>query len=290
MPAPRVRADHDILARIAQTFAQNASNTRQSLQHTKQRMDVLQGGDWVGQGAAAFFREMTSDVLPALNRLLTSLEQAGQITKMMSDIMKQAEEEAARLFRLDGGGTGADAAAAAAGQAAASGTPGAGEGTLNFGADADQGAVSDHSRQVLRDIMKAAKLDSVTITSTARTPHRQALAMFENIESNGVASQKALYGPNGDKVIDVYVAEHAAGKSQAEIITAMEAKINELGPGNVSRHLADPSTMNVIDIAPSQIADKPAFEAAVAEDSRVSKFLKPPNDPAYHLEIPQPKN
>lgn len=133
MPAPRVRADYDTLTRMAQSFTQHAASTRQSLQQMRQRMDVLQGGDWVGQGATAFFREMTSDVLPAFNRLLTSLEQAGQNTKKMSDIMKQAEEDAARFFRLDGvvgaavpsgaipsepaGGEGAGTAAAATTQA-----------------------------------------------------------------------------------------------------------------------------------------------------------------------------
>jgi hypothetical protein len=214
--------------------------------------------------------------------LVAALDSAAQSASKMSQLIQQAEDEAARLLKL-GGST-----AAASGMGGS--TSGAGTtGSINFGTNADQAAVSVHSRQVLQDIMKSAKLDSVTITSTARTPERQAIAMFDNIESQGVASQKALYGPNGDQVIDVYVAEKAAGKSQAEIISAMEAKINELGPSNVSRHLADPSTMNVIDIAPSQIADRAAFEKAVEADSRVSNFLKPPSDPAYHLEIPQPK-
>jgi hypothetical protein len=266
-------------------------------------MEVLQAGDWVGQGATAFFREMTSDVLPAFNRLLTSLEQAGQNTKKMSDIMKQAEEEAARFFRLDGGigaaavggavasepiggnGVGAAAVGEKAGGAAA---PVAGEGTITFGDDAKQDVVSDHSRKVLQDIMKAAKLDNLTITSTERTPHSQAVAMFDNIQSDGVAGQKDLYGSLGDKVIDVYVAQQAAGKSKDEIISAMAAKINELGPGNLSHHLGDQSVLNVIDIAPSSIPDKAAFEKAVEAETRVLKFIKPPKDPSYHLEIPQP--
>lgn len=290
MTAPRVRADFDVLGRIAQAFAKHASDTRQSLQRIKQQVDTLQSGDWIGKGANAFYQEMNSSVLPSFNRLVSSLERAGQDTKKMSDIMKRAEEEASTYFRLDGGtGAAAGGAASVASAATAGGaTQAAAAGTIHFGANAKQDAVSDYSRRVLQDIMKAAKLDNLTITSTARTPHRQAVAMFENLQSKGVASEKALYGPNGGKVIDVYVAQHAAGKSRAEIIASMEAKINEIGPSKVSRHLADPSTRNVIDIAPSQITDKAAFEAAVKADPRVSKFLKPPQDKAYHLEIPQP--
>ena len=58
-------------------------------------------------------------------------------------------------------------------------------------------------------------------------------------------------------------------------------------PGNVSHHAADPKVLNVVDIAPTSIANTAAFEAAVAADPRVKLFLKPPADPAYHLEIPQ---
>ena len=112
--------------------------------------------------------------------------------------------------------------------------------------------------------------------------------MYGNIESQGVAEQKRLYGRYGDQVIDAYVAAKAEGKSEMEIRAAMVAKINELGPTNVSKHLADPNVLNVIDVSPNSIADREAFEAAVRADPRVSKFLTPSDgDPAYHIEIPQ---
>jgi hypothetical protein len=48
--------------------------------------------------------------------------------------------------------------------------------------------------------------------------------------------------------------------------------------------------LTVIDIAPSSVMNKPAFEAAVRADKRVKLFLGPSNsDPAYHLEIPIPQ-
>lgn len=165
---------------------------------------------------------------------------------------------------------------------------------INFGPNAKQDVVSEYTRGVLKDILAAANLTSALITSTARTPEDQARIMFNNIEAKGVEHQKNLYGPFGDKVIDVYVAEKAAGKTEAQVKAAMVAKIYALGPSNVSKHLADPDLMNVIDIAPSSIANKPAFESAVQAEvtnERISKFLTPDdNDPAYHLEIPQPAN
>ena len=56
-------------------------------------------------------------------------------------------------------------------------------------------------------------------------------------------------------------------------------------------HVADPIKLNVIDIAPSSIDPglRKLFVDAVLGDERVAKYLGPPKDPAYHLEIPQPE-
>ncbi|NOX76363.1 MAG: hypothetical protein GXP17_07085 [Gammaproteobacteria bacterium] len=154
----------------------------------------------------------------------------------------------------------------------------------------DSAKVSAHSRKVLLDIMKISGIAQITITSTARTAHDQARIMFENIERHGVAHQKKLYGTYGDKVIDEFLTLKHNGKSRADIITGLTEKINSLGPRNVSRHAGNPNKLNVVDIAPSSInlAVRKKFESAVSNDSRVSNFLMPPKDPAYHLEIPQP--
>jgi hypothetical protein len=104
-----------------------------------------------------------------------------------------------------------------------------------------------------------------------------------------VAAQKKLYAAAGDSVIDEYVKAKAANKTAIEIKAAMEAKIIAIGPTKVSHHAADPNILCVFDVAPSSITKKSAFEKAVKADKRVNKFITPPLDPGYHLEIPQPK-
>jgi hypothetical protein len=159
---------------------------------------------------------------------------------------------------------------------------------ISFGPNAKRQFVSAQARKVIEDILQAAGLSSCLISSTARTPADQARAMYNNLEANGVASQKALYAAAGDMVIDVYSQAKDAGKTPAQIQAAMAAKIIAIGPAKVSRHCADPKKLVVVDIAPSSIDKKPAFEKAVKADKRVKKFFFPPTDPAYHLEIPQP--
>jgi len=53
----------------------------------------------------------------------------------------------------------------------------------------------------------------------------------------------------------------------------------------VSKHCSD--THYVFDVAPSSIADKRAFVAAARSHEAVTRFLGPPLDPAYHIEIPR---
>jgi hypothetical protein len=160
---------------------------------------------------------------------------------------------------------------------------------IKFGSKAKKENVTNFSLQVLEDILQAAGLNSALISSTSRTPADQARVMFNNIESTSVAAQKKLYAAAGDAVIDEYVKAKKAKKTPTEIKAAMEAKIIAIGPTKVSHHASDPNILCVFDVAPSSIAKKAAFEKAVKADKRVKKFITPPLDPGYHLEIPQPK-
>jgi predicted S18 family serine protease len=160
---------------------------------------------------------------------------------------------------------------------------------IKFGKNAKKESVTSFSLKVLEDILQAAGLNSAVISSTARTPADQARVMFNNLESTSVAAQKKLYAAAGDAVIDEYVKAKSAKKTPNEIKAAMEAKIIAIGPTKVSHHASDPNILCVFDVAPSSIAKKAAFEKAVRADKRVKQFFKPPLDPGYHLEIPQPK-
>jgi len=112
MPAPRVRADYDQLARIAAAFDRHSSETQRLLKDINQKAHTLENGDWVGRGADAFYREMDSQVLPSLKRLASAFAEGRRTTVQISSVMKQAEDDAARLFQVTaaGGWTGVMAA------------------------------------------------------------------------------------------------------------------------------------------------------------------------------------
>ncbi|MBS4042286.1 MAG: hypothetical protein KGZ59_00520 [Chitinophagaceae bacterium] len=156
---------------------------------------------------------------------------------------------------------------------------------IQYGANANQRAVTEHSLAILRDIMKESFNPTITITSTQRTPQDQARAMYNNIISRGVQYNLNLYGANGDRVVNVAANRRRQGKTREEILSAMAAEIRRIGPGRVSRHCGDPNVLNVLDISPSSLLNRRAFVREIRE--RGIFLLQPPADPAYHLEIPQ---
>jgi WXG100 family type VII secretion target len=111
--APLFVVVYEELTKIASAFDREADRLRQSFQQVVRTVEVLRGGDWVGQGAAAFFREMDSDVIPAMKALPSALEAAGRTTRDIAQNTKDAEDEIVRLFAgLFGPGSAAAIAAA----------------------------------------------------------------------------------------------------------------------------------------------------------------------------------
>jgi transglycosylase-like protein with SLT domain len=149
--------------------------------------------------------------------------------------------------------------------------------------------VTAYSRGILADILRRAKLERALVSSTRRSPADQARVMYANLEQHGAEHGKRLYKGAGQKVVDTYVAAKRGGKDAASVQAAMVDTIDAVGPEKVSKHAADPKRLNVFDVAPSSIRDPAAFESAVRGERRVARFLVPPSDPGYHLEIPQPQ-
>ncbi len=104
MPAPKIRGDYDLLAQISTMFSRRSTETQAMINRINQAVTTLQGGDWVGKGANAFYREMEHDVFPSLKRLAAALNIAGRTTRQIDKILHEAEDEAARIFSIEGPG------------------------------------------------------------------------------------------------------------------------------------------------------------------------------------------
>lgn len=101
MSAEIIQAKDDELTNIARQFGRQAEATTQLQKRLEHSLQSLQSG-WQGKGSAAFFAEMNGKVLPVLKRLGSALQQAQRTTSELQQIVKAADEDAAKPFK---GGT-----------------------------------------------------------------------------------------------------------------------------------------------------------------------------------------
>ena len=170
--------------------------------------------------------------------------------------------------------------------------------TVNYGANANAGAVWARTLDIIKDSLRAAGQRSATITSTTRSPGDQARAMFQNLVnpafpvSTNVVNQLNLYSASGDMVINVFV-QMTQGLTRQQILqnqtvirAAMEQEINNQGPQNVSRHCGDPAQRNVVDIGASVFNANNIQLFINAIQRRVNYYLdERRNNGCIHIEV-----
>ncbi len=100
MSAPTIRSDYEQLKSVAQSFNAQGDAIQKVNQTLKADMETLKGGDWIGKGATAFYSEMNDQVMPTMQRLQRALTEASRITQQISQIMKEAEQEASSCFHV----------------------------------------------------------------------------------------------------------------------------------------------------------------------------------------------
>ena len=91
--------DHDeLIEQIACRFANESQAIREMLQMMRSNMEKFEDGGWIGLGADAFFSEMQSVIIPAIQRLESALNNAAKATREVTQTMRQAEQDAGSIF------------------------------------------------------------------------------------------------------------------------------------------------------------------------------------------------
>jgi WXG100 family type VII secretion target len=98
MSAPQIRCDHDQIQKISSQFSAQSSAIAGINRKLKAAQATLEGGDWIGRGATEFLKEMNSDINPAMKRLEKAMDEAAKVTKQVSQVMKDADEESSRIL------------------------------------------------------------------------------------------------------------------------------------------------------------------------------------------------
>jgi len=174
---------------------------------------------------------------------------------------------------------------------------------VQFGASAKKDIVSQKTRNVINMALDEAGMNAAMITSSIRSPERQARIMYDNALKN-LQGQKDLYGATGDRILKVFEQQHKKKRSRADVIKLMARKIEELSVGDakVSRHCvssAQYSEKNVIDIGLNSTKavagnsfNQESFTKALSRlttKGLISKFIDETgrSNTTWHVEIKQ---
>src|SRR5438067_2266164 len=103
-----IQAQYEVLETIAQNFAAQAQASEGMTKRVRGQTGALRDSAWKGRGADAFLGEMDQRIFPTLERLTGALSEASRISQQLAKDIKQAEEEAAALFRGRGGSSAGD--------------------------------------------------------------------------------------------------------------------------------------------------------------------------------------
>jgi WXG100 family type VII secretion target len=124
MSADVVQGNYEQLQQVATRFQRQSEQIGMMEAQLRRGMQKLESS-WEGRGSQAFNREMANLTLPGIVRLKNALTQAHSITAKIANTLKQAEDEAAKLFKGEGSGGGGN------------GNDGAGGGGLGNGSGGD---------------------------------------------------------------------------------------------------------------------------------------------------------
>lgn len=141
--------------------------------------------------------------------------------------------------------------------------------------------ISNYTTEKLQSLKYHGYTGDIIITSAGRSVNDQARIMYENIIKHGKEHQLKTYKLPGQTVINTYNPK----LSKEENIANMAKKIQELGPDSVSKHVADFSELNVIDIDKRSLSSAQNFKDA-AKSAGFTKVLD--ENGCIHIELPQP--
>lgn len=88
-----LRASHDELPKVSKGFGGESSRVKSTIDRLNRVIQVLEGGDWVGEGATAFYKEMHSEVMPALQRLMKALEMGANVSDKIGRLIDELEQD-----------------------------------------------------------------------------------------------------------------------------------------------------------------------------------------------------
>lgn len=96
--ADKIQVDYEEMEQIGSKFTEMEDLVNTMLSDIRSKMEDLRANGWQGRGSDEFYNEMTGEVIPAIEKLRTALEEGNQTCKQVNQVMREAEQTARGLF------------------------------------------------------------------------------------------------------------------------------------------------------------------------------------------------
>ena len=93
-----IKLDFDAFPKIQSSFRAQGDATQKTIGNLSKTIEQLRGGDWFGEGATAFFKEMDGEVMPAMKRLKKVLDEGDRVSKEIEKLQHETENNIISLF------------------------------------------------------------------------------------------------------------------------------------------------------------------------------------------------
>jgi len=93
-----IKLDFDAFKNIEGSFRTQETAAQQTIGKLNKVVEQLRGGDWIGEGATAFFNEMDGEVMPAMKRLQKVMAEGDRVSKQIEKLQHECEVSITGLF------------------------------------------------------------------------------------------------------------------------------------------------------------------------------------------------
>jgi WXG100 family type VII secretion target len=93
-----IRVNYEMMKKFQNSFRGQETAVQQTTGKLTKVIDQLRGGDWIGEGATAFFNEMDSEVIPAMKRLQNVMAEGDRVSKEIEKIQHETESSIESIF------------------------------------------------------------------------------------------------------------------------------------------------------------------------------------------------
>ena len=93
-----IKVSYEAMQKYQNSFRGQETAVQQTTQKLTKVIEQLRGGDWIGEGATAFFNEMDNEVIPAMKRLQGVMSEGDRVSKEIEKIQHETEASIESLF------------------------------------------------------------------------------------------------------------------------------------------------------------------------------------------------